>query len=291
MDFDFPVTHPRMAYLLNTASAYRQITKGGGEINFNPHGKRREHTELLAAMKSGETDVGWLNAAWLEQMCPELGASLLPFLVSDNAITRPGAREAYIAEINNHIADTGLEVVSLMRGADQIFAARDSAAISLTNIKGRSVRVASSGRYVRIFEALMALPEVIPISKHDVVDTDLIFTSPGAWKAIFETRYPFVTHVPGLMMINYVAVIYRQSRERDWWQYLRPILQEEVTDRWQSMMDQDFELLANIAQERVSKVSSRDMINWRHAVSVVNEEFDVAHPNARLNFKAALQML
>lgn len=287
---DIPKGHPRIPYFERVNAA---LGLAGIPTTLNADAVAYAGREVLDAVRGGKADLAWINAAHLEAIRPTLGVVNLPFLSGDDRLDRPGAAQRATAFLDGIASTRGIRILSLMRGADQLFIFKDRQPESLADMDGLQIRVAGPGIYERILNAAGARPVVLPIPRmktaFEAGTLDGVFTSPGAWSSQLGMAAPHALRVPGLMMIAYVLVADAgqfATRGHTLSQVAR-FAEEFVTDQWHTMLDDDDRILAGMAAHGAT-IAVDDPASWRRRVAPVVNEFEAANPGVVAAFQAAV---
>jgi C4-dicarboxylate-binding protein DctP len=207
---DIPGTHPRIPYLEAFARDIGAASEGALDVRINPQGGVLAGRASLDAVRSGAAHIAAVNMAHLEALEPRAGFMNLPFGLDDTTMADAGNRADVTGILATALRPHGVELLGIMRGADQLFAfPRDDVQV-LEDLAGRRIRVAGGGIYEQVLRELGAEPVAIPIPLiRDAMnrgEVDGVFTSPGGWTSEVRGDAPHAVQVPGLMLITYGVV-------------------------------------------------------------------------------------
>ncbi|WP_417728502.1 TRAP transporter substrate-binding protein [Roseovarius sp.] len=269
MGFDFPENHPRAKYFFAVMEDLVRAAGAARPLVINPDNILFPGAQTIDAIQGSQLDVGWMNAAHLERLHPALSALNLPFGLSDDAMTDGAYQDRLLDVINTCLRPEGLAVAAIMRGADQVFAMFDGPLYALGDLTGKRIRVAGPGVYEDLMYALGATPVVMPITDLREAVTqraiDGVFTSPGAWQTLLAGDLNFISRVPGLMMITYVAIVSTETLRDPSFAGAHESLQRNVSRNWDRMREDDNEILVQAGKIAQQNVISRPA-EWKNAV-------------------------
>lgn len=244
--YDFPSHHPRAKFLLQTVAHCSEKI----DIALNPNERRFPGADTIDAVRFGNLDFGWINFSHLERIAPKLAAIHAPFTLSDASMHTTEQRSRYLAEVNSILEGTDLYISAVMRGADQIICTGHAIDLAGARFAGLTLRVPGPGVYENIITALGAKPSLASIvSALALVESGEAqgaFTSPGAWQTLFKNHFPYVYHMKGLMMINYVLLSRRADVGAEWAAAVEAASTQCVTEKWEDMRIQDEDILTAI---------------------------------------------
>lgn len=269
MVIDIPPAHHRLPYFERLRAA---LCEGDGAIPcaLTLDGARYPGKVALDAALTGEVEMAWVNASHLEAIAPAMALINQPFGIDDTCIGRPGRLDALVDAADHELQSSGVRVLGVMRGADQLLVYPSGVITDVGAMAGLRVRVAGPGVYAQLMQALGALPVEMPIptiqNAFDTHRLDCVFTSPGGWKTqVFSTARQ-ATWVPGLMFITYMLVVnanWLSSRSASQQAHLRHSADEHVTGAWASMRRDDEHLLDSMCTEGARIHGVKDTGKWR----------------------------
>lgn len=294
MVHDIPGSHPRIKYFNRMVEAVREHSQGKVDVTINPGSVVLPGKASLDAVREGRANLAWINAAHLEQVDFRAGFLNLPFGVNDDNMSSGDSTDRVLALMNQILRDKGLVALGMMRGADQLFIFKDKHVRSPEDLNGLKVRVAGSGIYEEVMQALGVDPIVIPIPQvRDALanrDLDGIFTSPGGWKTTAGVQLQKAARIPGLMFITYLLVA-----DVDWFEGLpheareviRQAARSEVTGRWSEMQRDDEQVLRDLSAQgaEIWMAQKRDEPPWRARVDGIMTRFSDRAPETAKAFQ------
>lgn len=272
MVIDIPPAHHRLPYFERLRAA---ICEGADALPcvLTLDGARYPGRVALDAVLTGEVEMAWVNASHLEVIAPSLALINQPFETDDTGMGRPGRAGALVDAVDQELQGSGVRVLGVMRGADQLLVYQSGVITDVEEMAGLRVRVAGPGVYPQLMQALGALPVEIPIpaiqNAFDTHQLDCVFTSPGGWKTQVFSTAKQATWVPGLMFINYMLVVnanWLSSRSANQRKRLRHLADEQVTGAWDSMRRDDERLLEAMCAEGAKIHVVSDSAKWRDRI-------------------------
>lgn len=269
MVIDIPPAHHRLPYFERLHAA---ICEGADALPcvLTLDGARYPGRVALDAVLTGEVEMAWVNASHLEAIAPTLALMNQPFGIDDTSMDGPGRLEVLVDTVDHELQGSGVRVLGVMRGADQLLVYQSGAITNAEAMSGLRVRVAGPGVYPQLMHALGALPVEMPIpaiqNAFDTHQLDCVFTSPGGWKTQVFSTAKQATWVPGLMFINYMLVVnanWLSSCSTNQQKHLRHSADEHVTGTWNSMRRDDERLLEAMRAEGARIHVVGDTTKWR----------------------------
>jgi TRAP-type C4-dicarboxylate transport system substrate-binding protein len=283
---DIPGTHPRIPYLEAFARDIGAASERTLAVRINTQGETLAGRASLDAVRSGAAHIAAVNMAHLEALEPQAGFMNLPFGLNDTTMADASNRAAVTEILAAALRPHGVELLGIMRGADQLFAfPRDDVHV-LEDLAGRRIRVAGGGIYEQVLRDLGAEPVAIPIPQiRDAMsrgEVDGVFTSPGGWTSEVRGDAPHAVQVPGLMLITYGVVA-----DAAWLASLTAAERDAVvtagsvvTAGWAAMQrDDEMVVAAATADGSTYRVlSEAETVRWADAVADVRAGFLAGQP-------------
>jgi C4-dicarboxylate-binding protein DctP len=282
---DVPPGHPRLKYALQLEADVARASGGSIRIltNRSIPGKAG-----LDALLSDKAQIAALNTAHLEAVDPRIGFVNLPFGLNDAAMERPGALDRIIALMQKQLDASGLVILGVMRGADNLFVFKNRKVRTPADLVGVKLRVTGEGIYEKIMRSLGADPVAMPIGEIKAAiaegKVEGTSTSPGGWVSQLGMSAPIGSQVPGLMMLTYTYVA-----KKSWLDSLtteqRNIVMKGVRDvstlKWRAMYDDDKEVIDAFVKQGGSYevVPESELAAWREKVAPVSAEFEKKYPD------------
>jgi C4-dicarboxylate-binding protein DctP len=282
---DVPQGHPRLKYALQLEADVARASGGSIRIltNRSIPGKAG-----LDALLSDKAQIAALNTAHLEAVDPRIGFVNLPFGLNDAAMERPGALDRIIALMQKQLDASGLVILGVMRGADNLFVFKNRKVRTPADLVGVKLRVTGEGIYEKIMRSLGADPVAMPIGEIKAAiaegKVEGTSTSPGGWVSQLGMSAPIGSQVPGLMMLTYTYVA-----KKSWLDSLtteqRNIVMKGVRDvstlKWRAMYDDDKEVIDAFVKQGGSYevVPESELAAWREKVAPVSAEFEKKYPD------------
>lgn len=282
---DVPPGHPRLKYALQLEADVAKVSGGSIRIltNRSIPGKAG-----LDALLSDKAQIAALNTAHLEAVDPRVGFVNLPFGLNDAAMERPGALDRIIALMQKQLDASGLVILGVMRGADNLFVFKNRKVRTPADLVGVRLRVTGEGIYEKIMRSLGADPVAMPIGEIKAAiaegKVEGTSTSPGGWVSQLGMSAPIGSQVPGLMMLTYTYVA-----KKSWLDSLttdqRNIVMKGVRDvstlKWRAMDDDDKEVIDAFVKQGGSYevVPESGLAAWREKVAPVSAEFEKKYPD------------
>jgi len=282
---DVPPGHPRLKYALQLEAEVVKASSGSIRIltNRSIPGKAG-----LDALLSDKAQIAALNTAHLEAVDPRIGFVNLPFGLNDAAMERPGLLDRIIALMQKQLDASGLVILGVMRGADNLFVFKNRKVRSPADLVGVKLRVTGEGIYEKIMRSLGADPVAMPIGEIKAAiaegKVEGTSTSPGGWVSQLGMSAPIGSQVPGLMMLTYTYVA-----KKSWLDSLtaeqRNIVTKAVRDvstlKWRAMYDDDKEVIDAFIKRGGSYevVQESELAAWREKVAPVSAEFEKKYPD------------
>lgn len=284
--YDIPAGHPRLPYFEEFASAVDARSDRGLAVGINPQKEVLAGWASLDAVRAGEAHIAAVNMAHLEALEPAAGFMNLPFGVNDTIMSDDRTRDTLVATLAEQLRPHGVELLGVMRGADQLFAFPQDDVSALQDLRGKRIRVAGSGIYEEVMRGLGAEPVPMPIPEIKEAmakgTVDGIFTSPGGWSTEVLADAPHAVQVPGLMFITYGVVA-----DADW---LAGLSEREraavieagvrLTDQWEQMRDDDQAVVDRVVSDGDGTyviAGAAETARWRHRVYGIVERFLADH--------------
>lgn len=277
---DVPSGHPRLKYALQLEADVARASAGSIRVltNRNIPGKAG-----LDALLSGKAQIAALNTAHLESVDPRIGFVNLPFGMSDAAMERPGTLDRIIDLMQKQLDASGLLILGVMRGADNLFVFKNRKVRVPNDLVGVKIRVTGEGIYEKIMISLGAQPVAMPIGQIQAAiaegKVEGTSTSPGGWTSQLGKLAPIGSQVPGLMMLTYTYVA-----KKSWLDSLtaeqREILTKAVrnvsTLQWRAMYNDDKEVIDAFVKQggTYEVVPESELGSWREKVAPVSAEFE-----------------
>ena len=291
---DVPPGHPRLKYALQLEADVAKASVGSIRILTNRSIPGKAGLEALLADKA---QIAALNTAHLEAVDPRIGFVNLPFGMNDAAMERPGVLDRIIALMQKQLDASGLVILGVMRGADNLFVFKDRKVRTPADLVGVKLRVTGEGIYEKIMRSLGAEPVAMPIGEIKTAiaegKVEGMSTSPGGWISQLGKSAPIGSQVPGLMMLTYTYVA-----KKSWLDSLtteqRNIVMKAVRDvstlQWRAMYDDDKEVIDAFVKQGGSYevVPESELAVWREKVAPVSSEFEKKYPDL---MKAARDIL
>ena len=282
---DVPPAHPRLKYALRLEDDVAKASGGRIRVltNRNIPGKAG-----LEALLSDRAQIAALNTAHLEAVDPRIGFVNLPFGLSDAAMERPGALDRMIELMQKQLDASGLVILGVMRGADNLFVFKDRKVRVPNDLVGVKLRVTGEGIYEKIMKSLGAQPVAMPIGQIKAAiaegKVEGTSTSPGGWTSQLGKLAPIGSQVPGLMMVTYTYVA-----KKSWLDSLtvaqREIVMNAVrnvsTLQWRAMYNDDKEVIDAFVKKggTYEVVPESELGPWREKVAPVSAEFERKYPD------------
>ena len=282
---DVPPGHPRLKYALQLEDDVAKASGGRIRVmtNRNIPGKAG-----LEALLSDKAQIAALNTAHLEAVDPRIGFVNLPFGLSDAAMERPGTLDRIIELMQKQLDASGLVILGVMRGADNLFVFKDRKVRVPNDLVGVKIRVTGEGVYEKIMKSLGAQPVAMPIGEIKAAiaegKVEGTSTSPGGWTSQLGKLAPIGSQVPGLMMLTYTYVA-----KKSWLDSLtieqRKIVMNAVrnvsTLQWRAMYNDDKEVIDAFVKQGGSYevVPESELGPWREKVAPVFAEFERKYPD------------
>jgi TRAP-type C4-dicarboxylate transport system substrate-binding protein len=282
---DVPAGHPRLKYALQLEAEVAKASSGSIRIltNRSIPGKAG-----LNALLSHKAQIAALNTAHLEAVDPGIGFINLPFGLNDAAMERPGVLDCIIALMQKQLDASGLVILGVMRGADNLFVFKNRKVRTPADLVGVKLRVTGEGIYEKIMRSLGADPVAMPIGEIKAAiaegKVEGTSTSPGGWVSQLGMSAPIGSQVPGLMMLTYTYVA-----KKSWLDSLtaeqRNIVMKAVRDvstlKWRAMYDDDKEVIDSFVKQGGSYevVPESGLAAWREKVAPVSAEFEKKYPD------------
>jgi C4-dicarboxylate-binding protein DctP len=292
---DIPGSHPRIPHLEAFAVGIGDRTGGTLAVRTNPQGEVLPGRASLDAVLDGTAQIAAVNMAHLEALEPRAGFMNLPFGLDDATMADPARRTAATEVLAELVRPHGVELLGVMRGADQLFAFPEADVRRLEDVAGRRIRVAGGGIYESVVRGLGAEPVAIPIPRIREAmgrgEVDGVSTSPGGWTSEVRGDAPHAVLAPGLMMITYGVVA-----DAGWLAALpapeRAALVDagrEVTDTWVRMQQDDERVVAAATADGATYtvLPAPEVVRWRAAVAEVRAGFLAAHPDLAARLRGA----
>ena len=291
---DVPPGHPRLKYALQIEAEVSKASGGSIRIltNRSIPGKAG-----LDALLTDRAQIAALNTAHLEAVDPRIGFVNLPFGLNDAAMERPGTLDRIVELMQRQLDESGLVILGVMRGADNLFVFKDRKVRAPKDLAGVKIRVTGEGVYERIMESLGAQPVAMPIGQIKAAiaegKVEGMCTSPGGWTSQVGMSAPIGSQVPGLMMLTYTYVA-----KKSWLDSLtteqRKIIMDAVRNasmlQWHAMYNDDKEVIEAFVKQGGSYevVPESELGPWREKVAPVSAEFERKYPDV---VKAARDIL
>lgn len=283
---DIPAGHPRLPYFDEFARTVDTRSERDLAVRINPQKQVLAGRASLDAVGAGEAHIAAVNMAHLEAMEPAAGFMNLPFGVNDTIMSDDRKREALVATLADQLRPHGVELLGVMRGADQLFAFPQDDVSALQDLRGKRIRVAGSGIYEDVVRGLGAEPVPMPIPEIKEAmaqgTVDGIFTSPGGWSTEVLTDAPHAVQIPGLMFITYGVVA-----DADW---LAGLSEQEraavieagagLTGQWEQMQEDDQTVVDRVVSDGDGTyllVDAAETARWRNRVYGIVERFLTDH--------------
>ncbi|MFX0574395.1 TRAP transporter substrate-binding protein [Nocardia nepalensis] len=284
---DIPQGHPRLPYFDDFAGTVDSRSRHEAVVRINPQQQVLAGRASLEAVLSGQANIAAVNMAHLEAIEPTTGFMNLPFGLDDTVMSDAATRDAIVGVLADQVRPHGIELLGLMRGADQLFAFPQNNIRQLEDLHGKRIRVAGGGLYEQLMRSLAAEPVPIPIPRLGAAmangEVDGAFTSPGGWSTEIIGKAPHAVQVPGLMFINYAVVA-----DAKWLAGLSAAEHTAVTEaghnltnRWTQMAGDDADLVSRMVSNRTgtySIVPEAEVVRWRHRVADISARFLNDHP-------------
>lgn len=291
---DIPDGHPRLPYFDKFAAAAGTGSGHGLNIRINPQEQVLAGRASLDAVRSGQVNIAAVNMAHLEAIEPTAGFMNLPFGLDDTVMSDEPKRTAAVATLAERIRPHGVEVIGVMRGADQLLAFPSQGVRRLEDLRGKRIRVAGGGLYEELMRSLDAEPVPIPIPKLAQAmaagAVDGVFTSPGGWSTEVLATAPHSVQVPGLMFISYGLVANAEWLAGLSEQQRAAIVAAgaEMTGSWVRMRDDDRDVVSRVTSSGAGTyfvVPETEAIRWRERVSGISERFLIQHPELAVRLR------
>jgi TRAP-type C4-dicarboxylate transport system substrate-binding protein len=282
---DVPDGHPRLKYALQIEADVSRASGGSIRVITN---RKVQGKAGLQELLSDRAQIATLNTAHLEAVDPRIGFVNLPFGLSDRAMARPGTIDRIVGLMQKQLDTSGLVILGLMRGADNLFAFKNRTIRSPSDLAGVRLRVTGEGVYEKIMQSLGAVPVPMAIGQIKAAiaegKVEGTSTSPGGWTSQLGMSAPFGSQVPGLMMLTYTYVA-----KKSWLESLtaeqRRILTKAVYDnstlQWQAMYDDDKAVIDAFVKQggTYHLVPESELGVWREKVAPVSVEFENRYPD------------
>lgn len=283
---DIPPGHPRLPYFDEFVDAVGVRSDNGLDVRINPQESVLAGRASLDAVLAGEANIVAVNMAHLEAMEPAAGFMNLPFGLNDTIMTDDGKQKAVVEALGAQLRPHGVELLGLMRGADQLFAFPHNDVRRLEDLQGRRIRVAGGGIYEQTMRELGAEPVPIPITQ--IKETmasgtiDGVFTSPGGWSTEILHDAPHAVQVRGLMFITY-GLVANGSWLAGLSEHERTAITEagaRMTAQWASMQNDDQEVIERAVSDGGTyfDVPDSEVARWRNSVAGIATNFLTEHP-------------
>jgi C4-dicarboxylate-binding protein DctP len=282
---DVPNGHPRLKYALRIEADVAKASGGAIRIITDRSIQGKAGLDALLADKA---QIATLNTAHLEAVDPRIGFVNLPFGMSDAAMERPGALDRTIALMQKQLDASGLVILGVMRGADNLFVFKDRKVRKPSDLEGVKVRVTGEGVYEKIMQSLGAYPVAMPIGQIQTAmaegKVEGMSTSPGGWTSQLGTLTPTGSQVPGLMMLTYTYVAKRSwldSLKADQRKIIEKAVRDNSTLQWHAMYDDDKAVIDAFVKQGGSYgvVLESELGAWREKVAPVSAEFERKYPD------------
>lgn len=201
----------------------KAATKGRFTVAVYPSSQLGSEAQMIQQIQTGALDMGWLTTAELANRVPELAALHAPFLVKDIAQAR-AVLESPLAEKILDKFPTGIGAIGLgygMTGLRQILT-RDKST-SLTDIRGKKIRVIPSAPMRDFYELLGAAPTPVPFAgvydalangQVDGIDMDFEATFYNKYNQLAKTML-VTNHVMAPMAAAFSARVWRDLSPDD----------------------------------------------------------------------------
>jgi C4-dicarboxylate-binding protein DctP len=292
---DVPSGHPRLKYALQIEADVAKASGGSIRVvtNRDIPGKAG-----LGALLTDKAQIAALNTAHLEAVDPRVGFVNLPFGLSDAAIMeRPGTLDRIIALMQKQLDASGLVILGVMRGADNLFVFKNRRVREPGDLAGVKIRVTGEGIYEEIMKSLGAQPVAMPIGqiKEAIAQGKVegTSTSPGGWTSQLGMSARMGSQVPGLMMLTYTYVAKKgwldslTTEQRD---LITKAVRDNSTLQWRAMYDDDRAVIDAFVKQGGSYevVPESELSAWRKAVAPVSAGFEKKYPDV---VKAAREIL
>ena len=282
---DVPPGHPRLKYALQLEADVAKASSGSIRIltNRSIPGKAG-----LNALLSDKAQIAALNTAHLEAVDPRIGFVNLPFGLNDAAMERPGLLDRIIALMQKQLDASGLVILGVMRGADNLFVFKNRKVRTPADLVGVKLRVTGEGIYEKIMRSLGADPVAMPIGEIKAAiaegKVEGTSTSPGGWVSQLGMSAPIGSQVPGLMMLTYTYVAKKSwldSLTTDQRNIVTKAVRDVSTLKWRAMYDDDKEVIdAFIKRGGSYEVAPEsELAAWREKVAPVSAEFEKKYPD------------
>ncbi len=292
---DVPDGHPRLKYALQIETDVAKASGGAVTLTTN---RKVPGKAGLTALLQDKAQIATVNSAHLEAVDPRIGFVNLPFGLSDKAImTRAGTLDRIIALMQKQLDPSGLVILGVMRGADNLFVLKDRVVRKPDDLKGVRLRVVGEGTYEQIVKSLGAEPVAMPITAFKAAMAEGKVqgtgTSPGGWISQLGLSAPNGSQVPGLMLLTYTYVA-----KKSWLNTLTPdqraIVTKAVRDnstlKWSAMYDDDKAAIDAFVKQGATcaVVPENEIPVWREKVAPVSADFEKKYPDV---IKAARDIL
>lgn len=278
---DIPQGHPRLPYFDEFVETVRKRSDNRLDLRVNPGNEVLAGRASLDAVHSGKANIAAVNMAHLEAMEPAAGFMNLPFGLNDTIMADNRKRAATVGTLADLVRPHGVELLGLMRGADQLFAFPSNDIRRLQDLRSMRIRVAGGGIYEQMIRALGAEPVPIPIPQLKEAmaagKVDGVFTSPGGWSNEILQDAPHAVQARGLMFITYGLVANSEwlasLSERD-----RSAITEagaRMTGHWERMQQDDRNVVENAVADGGTYfvVPDSERPRWKKKVAAISARF------------------
>lgn len=283
---DIPPGHPRLPYFDEFVDAVGARSDNRLDVQINPQETVLAGRASLDAVLAGEANIAAVNMAHLEAMEPTAGFMNLPFGLNDTIMTDDGKQKAVVEALGAQLRPHDVELLGLMRGADQLFAFPHSDVRRLEDLQGRKIRVAGGGIYEQTMRELGAEPVPIPITR--IKETmasgtiDGVFTSPGGWSTEILQDAPHAVQVRGLMFITY-GLVANGAWLAGLSEQERSAITEagaRMTAQWASMQNDDQQVIERAVSDGGTyfDVPDSEVARWQNRVAGISAHFLTEHP-------------
>lgn len=254
--------------------------------------------DAIAALGTGAVHMVWPVSVRLETIAPETGILTLPFVLSDEVMSKPGAPSAVGDFLTTYLEPVGVDVLGVARTADLFFLTKDAPVEGIDDLENQKIRATGGRVMLDLLDQFganavsMAATEMGPAMSQGAIDG--ILTSSGGWDMVGTSSAPYGSLVPGLNLVVYAILVdgvWLDKLPDDLQQVVQDTTKEFVDNNWESAKSLDNKTLQKIIESggQFSEVDEEAWQDFVQAAETVRQSWSERHPDAWESFQTVLE--
>ena len=262
MTNEVAVSHWKNTEMKQFADAVAKRSGGRVTAKVFPASQLYNDRDAVAALGTGAVHMVWPVTVNLETIDLRVGIATVPFVLTDEAMLKPGFKREFAQMLSGFVEPKGIGVLAVLRTSDAFFLFKDRPIRQVSDLRGQKIRVTGGRILLDLIRAYGASPVSMAASEMAVAIStgaiDGIVTSAAGWSQIVGKSARQASMIPGLSLLTYSVAVDKSWLDKipaEDKKAIEEAMAEFASTQWEQAMKKD--------QEEIDAMVAQGGTYWR----------------------------